>query len=73
MSDSLEQAAAPPSWIQKGSCHHPLLESEAEYLVNNIVEWKEIFKAILLFIISSLTIISNVGAIFSINIVQYKR
>ena len=73
MSDSPSERAAPPSWIQNGSCHHPLLESDAGYLINNVVEWKETFKAIILFIISFLTIITNFSFILSINIVTFRR
>ena len=73
MSDAASERAPPPSWILNGSCHHPLLESDAEYLINNIVEWKEIFKAIILFIISFLTIITNFSFILSINIVTFRR
>ena len=73
MSDSSSERVAPPSWIQNGSCHNPHLESDAEYLINNVVEWRDISKAIILFIVSCFTIIANFCFMFSINIITFRR
>ena len=56
-----------------GSCHNPLLELDTEYLINNPVELAEISKATVLFIISLLTIITNLCFILSINLVTVRR
>ena len=45
----------PASWMLNGSCHNPLIEFDAEYLKNNPVDWREILKASILFILSLLT------------------
>jgi hypothetical protein len=49
------------------------MESDAEYLINNSIEFTEMFKAVILFIISFLIIMTNICFIFSINIVTYRR
>ena len=67
------ERARPPTWVQNGSCHHPLMESDAEYLINNHIEFIEILKATILFFISFLIILSNFCFIFSINIVTYRK
>ena len=73
MPDSRSERAPPPAWIQNGSCHHPLMESDAEYLINNEIDITEVFRASILFIISLLIILSNLCFIFSINVVTYKK
>ena len=73
MSDSSSERDPPPSWMMNGSCHNPLLDSDGEYLINNPVELAEISKAIILFIISLLTIITNLCFILSINLDTVRR
>ena len=55
------------------SCHHPLLESDAEYLINNPLDWGEIVKANVLFILSILNIITNLCFLLSINMITVRR
>ena len=64
---------APPVWMENGSCHHPLLESDAEYLLNNVVTFTEIIKSSILFITSLLIIITNLFFIFSLTVVNFTK
>ena len=68
MSDSIPEIDPPPIWLENGSCHHPVLEYDAEYLISNPVMWGEVLRAVVLFIISFLIIITNLCFLLSINI-----
>ena len=61
--------ASPPVWLENGSCHHPLLQSDAEYLLNNTVAWHEILKSFILFVVSFFIILTNLVFMFSLNVV----
>ena len=61
---------APPVWLENGSCHHPLLESDAEYLLDNRVSWPELLKSFILFVVSMFIIVNNVFLLFSLNVVS---
>ena len=65
--------APPPAWVENGSCHNPLLESDALYLVNNPIVWTEVFKAIILFFITFLTIFTNICFLFGLNFISFRR
>ena len=73
MPDSPSEHDHPPSWSMTGSCYNPLLELDTEYLINNPLELAEISKASILFIISLLTIITNLCFMLSINLVTVRR
>jgi len=62
---------APALWLQNGSCHHPLLETDAEYLINNPIQVEEVVRALSLAIVSALILVTNSLFIFSINLAEY--
>lgn len=62
-----------PIWLENDSCHHPLLESDAEYFLSNYVTWSEIVKSTTLLIVSILIIISNVFFMFSLTVVNFTK
>ena len=55
-------------WLENGSCHHPLLQSDAEYLLENTVSWHEIIKSFILFVVSFFIIITNLVFMFSLKV-----
>ena len=60
---------APPAWIENGSCHHPLLETDAEYLAFNSVTWDEILRSLCLLLVSLLILVTNLCLILSLGVV----
>ena len=59
----------PPAWIENGSCHHPLLETDAEYLVLNSVTWDEVIRSVCLLLVSLLILVTNLCLILSLSVV----
>ena len=72
MSYSEDDPPTGQGWVVNGSCHNPLLLSDAEYLNNNPLLWGEISRAIVLFIISFLIIIFNIFLLCSINLISIR-
>ena len=58
-----------PAWLENGSCHHPLLETDAEYLVLNSVTWDEVIRSVCLMLVSLLILLTNLCLILSLSVV----
>ena len=67
MANQRSELPPPPVWLQNGTCHHPSLETDPDYLHNNPIESQEIMKALLLLILSILIIGTNSWFIYWIN------
>ena len=62
-----------PLWLENGSCHHPLLETDAEYLIGNLVTWTEVLRSGCLLLVSLLTVTTNILLILSIFVANFVR
>ena len=62
-----------PLWLENGSCHHPLLETDAEYLIGNLVTWTEVLKGGCLLLVSLLTVTTNILLVLSIFVANFVR
>ena len=64
---------SPPIWVENGSCHHPLLESDAEYFRSNVITIIEVIKSSILFIESLFIIVTNLFFMFSLTVENFTR